>query len=488
MTGNPLLIDVGVGVAIGGIAGTIAALTAPGEPIAVGNTGLLPVQQPNALWRIQYGVFQAAAALVSFIDGPNLLWNDSGNNAQCNNQFLNLVHTLTCHQIAGFLSVTIDGETFNFGTDLVLQPPNAPTETTMPVMWLPGFWGFSDPNNPYCGYVFFHFDPGDPGFTGQPFPSLEPGAVVTNGYFQQPDGANVTGTPIPVGSPKWTSSCLQQGRAKVRILINYRPIKNSVTTFNGAGYPIAEGRIPKFEFKLAGRIILDPRVQTAWQAGTTYAKYQYVLITTNGVTNIWVQQNATGVSGSTIPAFASNVATGSGAGGTLSDGGCSWLNCGVPIVAAGSGQTSLNNPNSIKLGGPGSSMLMADAWQGGTSYSNGTVIESPIGYYQKYSGGTTGTNLPAFSGLLGSQISDGGGTWTCLGRSQYATALPDGDGTQNTGGISNSALCLFDYLTTPRQSFGLGVTPDQALIDSTIAAANICDEPVTIMVVAEGTE
>lgn len=476
MTGNVYLLDVGVGMAIGGIAGTIAALTAPGTPISVGNTGLLPVQQPNALWRIQYGVFQAAAALESFIDGPNLLWAGTGDDSQCNNQFLNLVHTLTCHQIAAFLSVTIDGETFNFGTDIILQTAaNAsyPLGDQNENLWLPGFWGFSDRNNPYFGYVFFHFDAGDPGFTGQPFPLLVAGATV-------PNGPNT----IPTGSPKWTASCLQRGRAKVRIFIDYRPEKNSVTTFNGAGYPIANGRIPKFEFKCAGRIIQDPRVQTAWQPNTTYARYQYVLVTVNGVTNIWVQQIVTGVSGATMPPFAANMAPpiNGSTGITLSDGTCSWLNCGVPIVTAGNGQTSLNNPGSIKLGGPGGSMLIADAWQGGTLYQPGAVIEAPIGYYQQYSGGITLANRPLFSGVLGSQISDGAGTWTCLGRSQYATMLPDDDGTQNTGGISNPALCLFDYLTTPRGSFGLGVTPDLSLIDSVIAAANICDEPVLVMV------
>lgn len=480
MTGNFELIAVGVGLTMSGIAG----LLAPPTPISVGNTGLLPVQQPNALWRIQYGVFQAAAALVSFIDGPILLWYGTGDDKPCNNQFINLVHTLTCHQIAGFLSVTIDGETFNFGTDITLQ--TAQNIPPGPDMWLPGFWGFSDPLNPYCGYVFFHFDPGDPGFAGQPFPLLVAGATVSGGYFQTPDGQVIRNVPIPTGSPKWTSSCLQRGRAKVRIFIDYRPVKDSVTTPNGAGYPIASGRLPKFEFKCAGRIILDPRVQTAWQADTTYSHYQYVLVTTTGVTNIWVQQNVSpGTSGPSMPNFSSSVVTTSGSTGvTLTDGSCTWLNCGVPIVAAGSGKTSLNSTTSNKLGGPGGSVLIADAWQGQTNYTAGEVIEAPIGYFQQCTTtGVSGTNRPIFQEQIDFSVSDGSSGWICLGRSPYATMLPDNDGTQNTGGISNPALCLFDYLTTPRSAFGLGVAPDLALIDSTIAAANVCDEPVTIMVV-----
>jgi hypothetical protein len=120
LTANPMLIKLGVGVTIAGVTGLVADELAPGQPTAIGNTGLLPVEQPNALWRIQYGVFQAAAALISFIDGPNLAWAGTPSNAPCENQYLNLVHTLACHQIAGFMSVTIDGETFNFGSDLQL--------------------------------------------------------------------------------------------------------------------------------------------------------------------------------------------------------------------------------------------------------------------------------------------------------------------------------------------------------------------------------
>jgi hypothetical protein len=179
------------------------------------------------------------------------------------------------------------------------------------------------------------------------------------------------------------------------------------------------------------------------------------------------------------------VVTTSGATGvTLADGGCSWLNCGVPVLAAGSGKTFLNSQTSVKLGGPGNSVLIADAWQGSTEvYPAGYVIEAPIGYFQQVTvSGATGNSRPNFSQTLGSTTPDDASTWTCLGRSPSATALPDNDGTQNTGGISNPALCLFDYLTTPRTEFGLGVAPDQALIDSTIAAANVCDEPVLIMV------
>jgi hypothetical protein len=295
------------------------------------------------------------------------------------------------------------------------------------------------------------------------------------------------GNSIPVGSPKWTASCLQRGRAKVRILLNYYPPGNVLTDNNGNPYVLAQGRIPKFEFKCMGRLIQDPRVTTAWQAATSYAQYRYVLVTAGAVTNIWIQQNASGVSGASSPAFGANMVTTSGATGiTLSDGTCSWLNCGVPMMAAGQGRTYLNNPNSIKWVGE---ILMADAWQGSLLYSAGAAVESPIGYFQQIQATGTSTQVrPFFTTYLGGVTQDSSSNrWVCLGRSPYATALPDSDGTQNTGGISNPALCLYDYLTTSRHSFGLGVTPDVALINSTIAAANICDEPALIMVPAVGT-
>jgi len=97
-------------------------------------------------------------------------------------------------------------------------------------------------------------------------------------------------------------------------------------------------------------------------------------------------------------------------------------------------------------------------------------------------------NRPVFAtGGAGQPTPDGGGGWICLGRSKYATCLPDVDGTQNQGGFSNPALVIADYLQTPKNQFGLGTPLTADSIDTVIAAANICDEPVVIEVFPLGT-
>ena len=173
-------------------------------------------------------------------------------------------------------------------------------------------------------------------------------------------------------------------------------------------------------------------------------------------------------------------------GGTVSDGTCLWKNCLFPIYAAGSGQTLLNNVTSNKLGGPGGTILIADAWQGGLGYLANTVIEAPIGMLQMATTvGVSGQSRPSFPtgpNALGVVTPDGTMAWTCLGRSKFATCLPDNDGTQNTGGFSNPALCIADYLQTPKNQFGLGAGFTLDSIDTVIAAANICDEPTVIAV------
>jgi hypothetical protein len=197
---------------------------------------------------------------------------------------------------------------------------------------------------------------------------------------------------------------------------------------------------------------------------------------------VFVQQNSSpGLSGSVIPNFGSVSQT-----QTIADNGCLWKNMGAALYTAGSGLTGLNNPLSNKLGGPGGAMLIADVWQGTSGYATGQVIEAPIGWLQMAStGGQSGQTRPQnFGNIVGEFTGDGTVLWVCLGRSKYATCLPDADGTQNTGGMSNPALCIADYLQTPKNQFGLGATLTLDSIDSVIAAANIADEAVVIEVLS----
>lgn len=467
------MIGIGLTAAVAGTAGLLNP--APLDPSSLTPTGQLPIQTPNPLWRVVYGIFQFAGA-ITFADGPNLDWQGSGAGHICQNQYINRVYTLTCHQIAGFLAVVIDGQTFNFGTDLVLLTA---ANNNNGILGPPGMWAFigatgfniSTPN-PWIGSIFFEFDCGDPGYPTQPFTWLTAGGGFNGRHFS---------------SPRWPSTALQRGRAKVHVLTHYAQQAETLTWGPAAGgpqpYVLSGGRLPTVEFKIAGRIILDYRVVTAWQAATPYAQFRYVLaVGANGLICVFVLISAPGVSDGSQPNFQS-VAF----GGTILDGSCTWKNAGAPIYAAGSGQTTLNNSFSNKLGGPGGSILIADAWQGGQSTAalQGTpaVIEAPIGWLQQPNGTfITGPTRPNFGTTLGGTVTDGLGAWTCLGRSKYATCMPDNDGTQNQGGFSNPALVIADYLQTPRNQFGLGATLTADSIESVIAAANICDEPVVIEV------
>ena len=398
------------------------------------------------------------------------------------------VQTLCAHQIAGFVAVVIDGQTFNFGTDLQML--------TLSNYWItlangqqinvgpPGSWGFLNPCNPWCGVIWFEFDSGNPNYgPSVPFPSLVSGA-------NMPVGSHT----VTIGSPRWTTQCLQQGRAKVHIGLHFEPNNNETQGGpNGAPHPyvLGSGRIPSVEFKILGRIITDYRIATAWQASTSYPKYSYVLATGPlGAQNVFVQQNLSGTSGSTQPNF-----LGTAVGSSVTDNSCTWLNCGVPAFAvnnsygsSASPGTNLNLSTSVKLY---KNVLMADAWPGGFPMGPGgyaSVIEAPIGYLQyAASNFTTGSSEPNWATTQGSITTDNGGQWVCLGRSPYATVLPDSDGTENQGGFANPALVIADYLATPRNQFGLGAPLTAESIVTIVAAANICDEATAIEVFADGT-
>jgi hypothetical protein len=454
-----MMIGVGLTTALAGTVGLLAST--PQQPSSLSPQGQLPIQTPNPLWRIVYGLFQFGGT-VTFADGPFDDWVGTVAEEPPENQYMQFVHTLCAHQIAGFVSVVLDGQTFNFGTDLVqLTSANQVVVNGIgqaifcgPV----GAWGFIDLCNPWCGVIWFEFDAGNPNSNGAwpyPFPSLLYGYEQLVGY----------GRYFVTGSPRWTSACLQQGRAKVHVGMHYEPYTNEPQGGQNGGphpYVLGSGRVPTIEFKILGRIIRDFRIQTAWQASTVFAKYSYVIaLGASGSFCVFVQTNSAGTSGATAPAF-SGIAVGS----TVSDGGCLWLNAGAPTYALGCNSfftpTFLNNPASNKLQ---KNILMADAWGGGLSYGplseGGEVIEAPIGYLQ-YAGSSTfasGASEPAWATTVGGTTVDGSGTWTCLGRSMYATVLPDSDGTENEGGFSNPALVIADYLTTPRNQFGLGVPP-----------------------------
>lgn len=470
------MIGIGLSTALAGTVGLLQS--GPNTPASLSPDGQLPIQTPNPLWRIVYGLFQFAGT-ISFIDGPILNWVGTGKYQPCESQWVHQVHTLAAHQIAGFLAVVIDGQTYNFGTDIVLLTSS---NTVSGRLGPPGYWGFLNAANPWTENIFFSFDCGNPSNTSQPFPLLQAGATMVD--------LNSYNNTITIGSNRWTAACLQRGRAKVHVMIHYsssREYKDGILNGVPEPYVLGSGRIPTVEFKIVGRLITDYRIPTLWLASTHYAQYAWVLaIGPSGSQNIFVQQTSGGgTSGSSAPNFQATAI-----GSSVSDGVLSWLNCGAAIFAAGAtdGSTTLiNDQNSSKLVG---SMLMADAWHGGYVYgptAGKQVIEAPIGYLQYAAGNfTAGTAEPTWNLTQGGTTSDNGGSWTCLGRSPYATATPDNDGTENQGGCSNPSLVVADYLTTPREQFGLGAKLNSDSIATVIAAANICDEAQAIEVFANG--
>src|ERR1017187_6004217 len=77
---SSMLMGIGVSTALAATAGLLNP--APINPSNIGPQGQLPVQTPNPLWRVVYGIFQFAGA-ITFEDGPMLGWAGTGGNQPC---------------------------------------------------------------------------------------------------------------------------------------------------------------------------------------------------------------------------------------------------------------------------------------------------------------------------------------------------------------------------------------------------------------------
>ncbi|HEV3511994.1 MAG TPA: hypothetical protein VGS05_09850, partial [Candidatus Sulfotelmatobacter sp.] len=277
-------------------------------------------------------------------------------------------------------------------------------------------------------------------------------------------GAAATATIGPVsgggggggGGPVGPGNCLQQGCAKVHVILR----ADSAETWI---YP--SGQIPNIQFLVTGKKLIDPRIITAWQASASYTPYGYI-VDNNGV--IWFNSNSSsGVTGSTRPDFEDYSNT---LGTTLTDGSVTWFNTAYPLAAVYNGNTAAPQLSGRRL--------VNDGWPASFAYSgagNELVIEAPIGYLQILSTvGTTGTSYPNFSTAVSGTTTDGTCTWHCLGRSTHAL------------NPSNPALVVNDYLQD--SDYGMGTSAASIDTASVIAAANVCEEQELIIWNADGTK
>ena len=428
------MLGVGLSTALSGV-----GLALRQTPQTVGTANSLSFSNGVSPRRVIYGQFQTAGDLTYASFPPSQNQNTSS-------QFLHLVYTLTGHEISSFDGVVVDGNFYNFGTD-ILQDSSLPSTP----------WEIHPAANPspddfYWQHLLFEFDSGNPGNTFQPFPNLA------------------------ASDSAWTSAFLQRGCAKVHVICRYDV--NWTALF-------PSGQLPNIQFLVTGKKVLDPRVVTAWQPSQNYPQYSYI-IDLRG--EVWFQQaSGTGTSGATRPLFEYDIGITAPfpPGGTISDGTCTWYNTGYLITRI---YESFWPPQLL------GTSLVSDSWAPGQAYSSGAVdqnvIEAPIGYLQLLTGaGTSGTAHPVFATTVGATTTDNTATWTCLGRSPRAI------------NPSNPALCVNDYLYDGDAGMGLPTipletgsglvlannTPPAVDVSSVIAAANVCEEPEIIIWNADNT-
>jgi len=405
LCGNVAVMNAMIGIGITtALTGVGIALRPNNNPIGTANT--ISFGDGTSPRRVIYGQFQTAGVLTdaSFPASQNL---------STSNQYLQLIYTLTGHEISSFDGVSINGTSYNFATDLVWNATDN--------LWhlFPGSNSFL--NDIYWEHVFFEFDFGR-NSSAQPFPAMA------------------------AADSSWTSACIQRGCAKVHVVLRA-----------DAGWTVIfpSGQLPNIQFLVTGKKLIDPRVITAWQPNTSYPRYAYIV---DSASRVWVQVNSPATSGATEPNFtASSYPT------TVSDYLAAWTTYGY-----GQGQISAG-VDGAPQGHVVKGRLVNNAWAAGSGpYPANYIIEAPLGYLQmNYSStGPSGSTEPAFSTTLGGMVLDGATEWVCLGRSWHAInpsnpALVVNDYLQDTDAGMGAALATIDLSSV---SAAANVCEEQALI------------------------
>lgn len=232
LTGNPLLIEMGVSLAISGAGGLVISAL---NPIDTSVPGVMQNQQDSASYRrVVYGSVEIGGVL-SFDSMPSGRKHFQEEDAQYA-QWRHQVYTIAGHQISSFgrngkMIVVIDG----IPTDLSLDSS--------------GYWVPTHSLDPYGGansggslpqfHIALEFDTGNPASTTA-FPLLRSAC------------------------PQWTTSCVQRGCAKVHVAMRWdrnadgSNISNSAMDVSEAIY--VNGRVPQFRFPVVGKPIVDTRL------------------------------------------------------------------------------------------------------------------------------------------------------------------------------------------------------------------------------------
>jgi hypothetical protein len=408
--GAQWLAGIGVSTMLTGFGMALRPVTKP-----VGSANTITFGDGTSPRRVIYGQFQTAGVLTDASFPPS-------QNLSTTNQYLHLIYTLAGHEISSFDGIVIDGTIYNFGTDLIYGGGVGDD------LWHLFTGSNVNYNDIYWQHVFFEFDFGRPLNDNQPFPALA------------------------AADSSWTSDCLQQGCAKVHLILRA-----------DANWPVIfpSGQIPNIQFLVTGKKIVDPRIITAWLPSTGYVQYDYII---DNRGEIWVQTNASGTSGTVRPGFEG---TSGVVGNVLADNTCSWTSATFQIQSS---QGVDAEPQGHLVKG----RLVNDVWAPGSSWATGVVIEAPLGYLQLSTVmGVAGATEPAFGLTVGATVTDGTQQWVCLGRSWHAI------------NPSNPALIAADYLQDT--DYGLATAPASIDFSSVMAAANVCEELVPIIVNADGT-
>src|SRR5579872_6277007 len=216
MSGNLAVFHAMIGLGLTtAISGVGLALRQPPTPVGTANS--IGFAQGISSRRVIYGQFQTAGVLTygSFPPSQNLATTS---------QYLHLVYTIAGHPISSFDAVIINGYIYNFGTD-ILEDSSLPDTP-----WEVHPFSSVTVNDFYFEHMMFEFDFGRSYTNAQPFPNLA------------------------ASDPSWTSACVQQGCAKVHVILRA-----------DSGWPnlYPSGQIPNIQFLVTGKKLIDPRIVTA---------------------------------------------------------------------------------------------------------------------------------------------------------------------------------------------------------------------------------